>query len=269
MRYTSGTSASGTSPPRYAFLDGPMPLAFAHRGGASRGDENSLNAFAAAIALGYRYLETDVHTTSDDVAVVCHDPTLDRVTDRTGRIARLPWAEVSKARLAGSEPIPRLDELLAGFPDLRFNIDIKSPAAVPGVARAILRSGAVDRVCVASFVDARVAAARRLLGPRLCTSLGRRGGAALRLASFSPRARATLRVRAGCAQLPMSVAGRQVVDRRLLDTAHALGLPVHVWTLNTPAEINQALDLGVDGIMTDAPSTLRDVLESRGQWPHG
>ncbi|MDQ4037546.1 MAG: glycerophosphodiester phosphodiesterase [Actinomycetota bacterium] len=251
---------------RFPFLEGPLPLAFVHRGGSGRGAENSLSAFSAAIELGYRYLETDVHTTSDDVAVVFHDPTLDRVTDRTGRIDRLPWSQVRKARIAGSEPIPRLDELLTAFPDLRINIDMKSPGAVPGVTRAIQRAGALDRVCVASFVDARVAAARRMLGPRLCTSLGRRGVAALRLASFSPRASALLGVRAACAQLPMAIAGRPLVDRRLLDTAHDLGMQVHVWTLNSPAEINYALDLGVDGIMTDAPTVLRDVLEDRGKW---
>lgn len=252
--------------PRFSFLDGPTPLAFVHRGGARHGPENSLSAISAAIELGYRYLETDVHTTADDVAVVFHDRTLDRVTDRTGRIDRLPWAQVKRARIADSEPIPRLDELLASFPALRINIDIKSPGAVAGVTRAIVRAGAVDRVCVASFIDARVEAARRVLGPALCTSLGRRGVAALRLASFSPRASAILRVRAACAQVPMSVAGRPVVDRRLLDTAHAMGLQVHVWTLNSSAEITHALDLGVDGIMTDAPRVLRDVLEGRGQW---
>lgn len=253
--------------PRYPFLDGLLPLAFVHRGGSAYGTENSLSAFAAAIELGYRYLETDVHTTSDDVAVVFHDRTLDRVTDRTGRIERLPWAQVRKARIAGTEPIPRLDELLDAFSELRINIDMKSPGAVPGVTRAIQRAGALDRVCVASFVDARIAAARRMLGPRLCTSLGRRGVAALRLASFSPRATALLGVRAACAQLPMSVAGKPLVDRRLLDTAHGLGMQVHVWTLNSVAEISYALDLGVDGIMTDAPSVLREVLESRGRWP--
>lgn len=251
---------------RFPFLDSPVPLAFVHRGGSSHGVENSLSAFSAAIDLGYRYLETDVHTTSDDVAVVFHDRTLDRMTDRTGRIEHLPWSQVRKARIAGSEPIPRLDEMLAAFPDLRINIDMKSPGAVPGVTRAVQRAGALDRVCVASFVDARVAAARRMLGPRLCTSLGRRGVAALRLSSFSPRASALLGVRAACAQLPMAIAGRPLVDRRLLDTAHDLGMQVHVWTLNTAAEINHALDLGVDGIMTDAPTMLRDILEVRGLW---
>jgi len=263
------TREARTPPSRYPFLDAPLPLAFVHRGGSDRGAENSIGAFSAAIALGYRYLETDVHTTSDDVAVVFHDRTLDRVTDRTGRIDRLPWAQVKKARIAGSETIPRLDEMLDAFSELRINIDMKSPGSVPGVTRAIQRAGALDRVCVASFVDARVAAARRALGPRLCTSLGRRGVAALRLASFSPRTGALLGVRAACAQLPMAVAGRPLVDRRLLETAHQLGLQVHVWTLNSAAEIEHALDLGVDGIMTDAPAVLREVLESRGRWPQG
>lgn len=255
--------------PGFAFLDGPTPLAFVHRGGANEAAENSMTAISSAIDMGYRYLETDVHTTSDDVAVVFHDRTLDRVTDRTGQISQLTWAQVTRARIAGTESIPRLDEVFASFPDLRINIDIKSPGAVAGVATAITRAAAVDRVCVASFVDSRIVAARRLLGPRLCTSLGRRAVAALRFVSFNPRAKGALRLRAPCAQLPMSVLGRRVVDARMVDTAHSLGLQVHVWTLNSTREMTDALDLGVDGIMTDEPRVLRDVLESRGQWLSG
>lgn len=250
----------------WAFLDWPHPIPFAHRGGALDGAENALGTFQRAIDLGYRYLETDAHATADDVAVVFHDPALDRVTDRTGRIAGLPWSEVRKARIGGTEEVPRLEDVLDGLPDTRFNIDIKAPTAVAGVVRAVRRTNSYDRVCLASFVDGRVAAARRQLDRPVCTSLGRRAGAMLRLASFSPRARAALRVPAACVQLPMAVAGRTLVDQRLVRTAHDLGLAVHVWTLDTAEEITAALELGVDGVMTDAPAVLREVLLARGQW---
>ena len=97
---------------RMAFLDGPAPFAFAHRGFAPNGDENSLAAFQRAVDLGYTYLETDVRVTADGVALAFHDATLDRVTQLRGRIEELPWATVRTARIAGSEPIPLLSDVL-------------------------------------------------------------------------------------------------------------------------------------------------------------
>ncbi|MFD9130057.1 glycerophosphodiester phosphodiesterase, partial [Kitasatospora sp. NPDC059571] len=113
----------------HPFLDHPGPLAFAHRGGDLGHPENSLAAFEAAVALGYRYLETDVHATRDGVLVAFHDSRLDRVTDATGAVAELPWDTVGRARIGGTEPVPLLEDLLGAFPAARFNIDVK---AAPG-----------------------------------------------------------------------------------------------------------------------------------------
>ncbi|HYU85192.1 MAG TPA: glycerophosphodiester phosphodiesterase family protein, partial [Kribbellaceae bacterium] len=108
----------------FSFLENDGPIAMAHRGGALHPDnvgyENSMKAFAHAVGLGYRYLETDVHATRDGVVVAFHDSSLDRVTDRTGVIADLPWSEVSKARINGHEPIPLLSDLLDRWPDVRL-----------------------------------------------------------------------------------------------------------------------------------------------------
>src|SRR6476659_1847681 len=114
-------------------------------------------AFEGAVALGYRYVETDVHVTSDGVLVAFHDDRLDRVTDRTGLIEELNWSEVSRARVDGIEPIPRFEDLLGAFPDLRINIEPKSDRAVDVLAETILRGDALDRVLIGSFVDRRVA----------------------------------------------------------------------------------------------------------------
>src|SRR5436309_4342344 len=95
------------------FLDAAAPIAFAHRGFSVDGHENSMAAFEAAVALGYRYLETDVRVTADGVALAFHDAKLNRVTDRAGRIAQLPWRVVREARIGGREPIPLLTDLLA------------------------------------------------------------------------------------------------------------------------------------------------------------
>jgi glycerophosphoryl diester phosphodiesterase len=256
----------GVSAARFAFLDEPTPLAMAHRGGAIEHLENTLPAFEACLALGYRYLETDVRVTADGVLVAFHDPTLDRVTDRSGRIDQLPWSEVAAARIGGREPIVRLEDLLGAWPDVRFNLDIKAAGVVAPLVRAVRRLGVADRICLASFSDARIAAARRAFGPSVCTALGPRGVAALRLSSYSPRAAGLVRMQAGCAQVPLQLGGRALVDERFVAAAHARGLQVHVWTVDSPEEAETMLDLGVDGIMTDRPAMLRATLEERGQW---
>ena len=253
-------------PVRYAYLDGPTPIAMAHRGGAIEHLENSMPAFAACVAMGYRYLETDVRVTADGVPVVFHDATLDRVTDRTGRVDQLPWSALAAARIGGREPVLRLEDLLGAWPDVRFNIDIKAPGVVAPLARTVRRLGVADRICLGSFSDARVAAARRVFGPGVCTSLGPRGVAALRLSSYSPRAAGLVRIPAGCAQVPLQLGGRALVDERFIAAAHARGLQVHVWTVDTEADATTMLDLGVDGVMTDRPAMLRDLLQRRGQW---
>ncbi len=246
-------------PTRFAYLDAGGPIAFAHRGAAPDGLENTFAAFDRVVELGYSYLETDVRSTRDGVAVLIHDAHLGRTTDRSGAIAALPWAEVARARVGGREPVPRLDELLASYPDLRVNLDVKAPAAVGPLVAAIRRAGAIDRVCVGSFHDRLIPAVRVRLGPRLCTSLGPRGILALRLGTL----RATP---AGCAQVPPGLGLIRVIDRRFLAAAHRLGLPVHAWTINDRAEMNRLLDLGVDGIMSDDAPGLRDVLRARQAW---
>ncbi|MFE4970805.1 glycerophosphodiester phosphodiesterase [Kitasatospora sp. NPDC056651] len=275
----------------HPFLDHPGPLAFAHRGGDLGRPENSLAAFGAAVALGYRYLETDVHATADGVLVAFHDARLDRVTDRTGAVAELPWEVVRKARIGGSEPVPLLEDLLGAFPGARFNIDVKAAPAIGPLVEAIRRTGAWDRVCVGGFSDSRLAAVRAASGPRLATSLGPREVARLRLRSIAepflrPRThspavqpsfgrRSPDRPSSGlafaglCAQVPEKHLGVRIVDRAFVRTAHRLGLQVHVWTVDDPTRIRALLDLGVDGIMADRIDVLRDVLGERGCWNDG
>ena len=254
---------------RFRFLDHPGPIAFAHRGGGRERPENTWAAFAHASDLGYRYLETDVHATADGVVAVIHDPFLDRVSDRQGVVGDLPWAEVAAARLAGDQAVPRLDELLAAFPLLRWNIDAKHDAVVEPLVEVLRRAGALERVCITSFSDARVQRARDLAGPTLCTGTGPRAILALRLASLAPigarRERAPW-ARAGATQVPVRWGPVPVTDRRYVDTAHRQGLAVHVWTVDDPEEAGRLVDLGVDGIMTDRPTALRDLLVARGLW---
>ncbi|MFJ3719297.1 glycerophosphodiester phosphodiesterase [Streptomyces sp. NPDC090057] len=253
-----------TQPPRHPYLDHPGPIAFAHRGGAADGLENTVAQFRRAVELGYRYIETDVHATADGRLVAFHDATLDRVTDGAGRIADLPWQDVRDARVAGREPVPLFEELLETFPGVRWNVDVKAEPALRPLLELIERTGAWDRVCVGSFSEARVLRAQRLAGPRLATSFGTRGVLSLRLRSWGLPA--AVRRSAVAAQVPEAQSGVPVVDHRFVRAAHARGLQVHVWTVNRPERMHRLLDLGVDGIMTDHIDTLRKVMEDRGVW---
>jgi glycerophosphoryl diester phosphodiesterase len=249
---------------RHPYLDHPGPIAFAHRGGAAGGLENTALQFRRAVEAGYRYLETDVHATVDGRLVAFHDATLDRVTDGAGRIADLPWKDVRHARVAGKEPVPLFEELLEAFPEARWNVDVKAEPALLPFLELVERTNSWDRICLGSFEEARVVRAQRLAGPRLATSYGTRGVLGLRLRSWGLPAR--VRRSAVAAQVPQAQSGIQVVDHRFLRTAHTLGLQVHVWTVNEPEHMHRLLDLGVDGIMTDHIDTLRKVMEDRGVW---
>ncbi|GGL54140.1 glycerophosphodiester phosphodiesterase [Planomonospora parontospora] len=258
---------------RYPFLDHPGPLAFAHRGGASENRENTHAAFARAVELGYTYLETDAHATVDGVLLAFHDHTLDRVTDRRGRIAALPYRVVREARIGGVDEIPLMEDLLGSWPEARFNIDVKESTAIAPLAEVVRRTNAYDRICLTSFSDERLLRARAAIGRDVCSSLGPRGVATLRAAaSTAAYGRLLSRLaRAGvpCAQVPVGFRGLRVTTPSLVRTAHALGMQLHVWTVNDPLEMERLLDLGVDGVMTDNISGLRAVLEARGQWHPG
>ncbi|MEU5901026.1 MULTISPECIES: glycerophosphodiester phosphodiesterase [Streptomyces] len=249
---------------RHPYLDHPGPLALAHRGGAADGLENTAAAFRRAVDLGYRYIETDVHATADGRLVAFHDTTLDRVTDAAGRIVDLPWSEVRHARVAGTEPVPLFEECLEAFPDVRWNVDVKAEPALLPLLDLIRRTNTWDRICVGSFSEARVARAQRVGGPRLATSLGTRGVAALRMLSYGVPA--ALRRSAVCAQVPETHGRIRVVDHRFVRAAHARGMQVHVWTVNDADRMSALLDLGVDGIVSDHIETLRGVLKDRGTW---
>jgi glycerophosphoryl diester phosphodiesterase len=254
----------------YAYFDATF-LAFAHRGGATYAPnlhrENTLHAFGEAVALGYRYLETDVHATADGVLLAFHDGVLDRVTDREGLIAALPYAEVTQARIGGTDPIPTLAELLTAFPDARFNIDAKSEASVNLLADVIAEHEAYERVCVSSFGVARLRRLRRRLGSRVASAATMAGVAVNR---FAPWLTWALNTPAAALQMPEyhQIAGRSVriLTPALVRVVHRAGKQVHIWTVDDSESMERLIDFGVDGIFSDRIDTLKAVLEQRGLW---
>jgi len=238
------------------------PLAIAHRGGAGLASENTLEAFGRSYALGVRYLETDVRLTSDGQLIAFHDATLGRTTPDRGRVRMRTLAELTRIPLLGGGRIAPLARLLADFPDAGFALDVKSGDVVRPLARLLQETASADRVCVAGASDNRLRLVRDLVGPQLSTALGWRSLLDL------TRGRGTPRVPAGCryAHVPLRIGPVPVFDADVLARAHDAGLGIVVWTVDRAETMRRLLDLGVDGIITDRPDVLREVLIGRGQW---
>lgn len=250
------------------YLESAQPLAIAHRGFSRDGLENSLPAFRAALELGYQYVETDINTTSDGVPLVFHDTTLDRTTDQAGTIAELPYSVAGRARIGGREQIATLEEFLAALPTARFNIDVKDAGSVGPLVAAIETHGLHDRVCVASFSDRR----RRKVLAQLSRPVASSPGKLLLVAYFvlspwlpGPFINWLMRD-ADVLQIPTQYMGQELVTPGTVDRAHRMGLKIHVWTIDDPAQMHELFDLGVDGIMTDRADLLADVMRQRGYW---
>ena len=248
------------------FDTGGAVAALAHRGFNLNGLENSMAAFAAAVELGFRYVETDAHGTSDGQAVALHDASLDRTTDASGNVSRLPWSQVRHAKIGGIEPVPLLEDLLGTWPELRVNVDVKAVSGIEPIAAAIERTKSHDRVCVASFSGARRRATVKLLSRPVATSAGTGefgrfwAGAGVGLAGRRP-----LR-RVDALQVPWKMGKTTVLGRRHIDRAHAADTGVYVWTVNDPVDMETLVDLGVDGLISDRADLLKEVLQRRGRW---
>ena len=259
----------------HPYLVGPRPRAFAHRGwhiGELSGLENSLSAFRRAVDEGYTHLETDVHATADGVLVVHHDATLRRVAGHPGVLGSMVWSDVAGVLLRGREPLPRLEEVLEALPGVRFNVDLKSAATLAPMVRLLERDDVAERVAVASMEEDRLQAVRARFGDRVVTGVAARSALGLRTRSaagpLGGALRRVLPIHGDLAQLPVWVGALPMVDAAMVRATRRLGIELHVWTVDRPSEMHRLLDLGVDGIMTDRPDVLRDVLTARGEW-HG
>jgi len=255
---------------------GSGKLRFAHRGGSLRWPENTLLAFEGAYDLGYRWIETDIHRTRDGALVIFHDATLERTTNGRGKIAEHTLAELRQldaahhfSRDGRTHPhraqgirIPTLEEALDLHPDLRLNVEMKGddPRLADAFWDFVQAHGVHDRVLAAAATDALTARFRKHAKDRVATSPGVRGILHFWLAV---RAGVVTRMRFPfqALQVPRTQGPLTVVDPAFLDAAHALGIQVHVWTINDPLEMRYLDALGVDGIMTDRPEVMLAALD--------
>lgn len=249
------------------------PARLAHRGSRLLWPENTMTAFAGAVEeLGYRYLETDVRATRDGVLVTFHDETLERTTNGVGKVADWLWDDLRHLDAAWSFGaaegfplrgsgigIPRLDDVFTTWPDVNVNVDLKTDGIEWSVAEAIIRSRRAQKVLIGSFRDRRIARFRRVTRGAVATS----AGTAVSIAAWAAsRAGRPLPSRPDAYQLPFASRGARL-DRRFVDAAHASGAQVHAWTVNERADMQRLLDMGVDGIVTDRPDLLNEVVATR------
>ena len=230
------------------------------------GLENTEAAFAHALSLGYVYLETDVHVTSDGVLLAFHDTVLDRVTDQMGELAAQVYADIGVARIGGHGRIPLLKDLLEAFPQAKFNVDIKAAGAIEPLVRVIEECRAWDRVLVGSFSRERLSAFRRATRGKVPTSAHPWEVAAFRLLPSGRLARWITGGHVAALQIPHRRYGLRLVTPGLVRRAHSAGVHVHVWTIDDPQEMKELLDRGVDGLMTDRTDLLKDTLLRHGLW---
>lgn len=245
-----------------SFLTPRPPRVLAHRGLALTAPENTLMAFIAAVDAGATFLETDVHASADGVAVLAHDPDLDRVAGRDVVIEQTLWKDLGAIDLGQGERVPTLREALLALPDAKWNIDLKSDAAVVPAVRAVVEAKAVDRVLLTSFSERRRRQAKQLL-PGVATSASQRMAVqaltAQRLGLHGQLARILRPVVA--LQVPRRHKGVEIITARSVAAFQRAGVEVHVWTVNDPTEMRALLELGVDGIVTDRADLALPLVE--------
>jgi glycerophosphoryl diester phosphodiesterase len=254
------------------YLSLEHPVRLAHRGSRILWPENTLEAFQGAVDLGYRYIETDVRITRDRVVVVFHDATLARTTNGVGEVSEWLWDDLRLLdagwmfERAGGHPyrsrgvrISRLDEVMATFPQVHFNLDLKGAGLEWPVYEVIRRLGREDSTLVGSFVDHRAAKFRRISRDRIATAAGPSAAIGMWMAA---RAGRSIRHPAVAYQVPFDSKVLRF-DRSYVDAIHRAGAQVHCWTVNDPADMGRLLDWGVDGIVSDRPDLLNEVVAGR------
>ena len=238
-------------------------LAFAHRGGNEFAPENSFRAFKSAVDIGYKYLETDVHLTKDGFLIAFHDDTLDRVTDKSGLIRDLTLSEVKKAKIAGTDEIPLLSELLNSFTDCFFNIDCKVDETVQPLINLINNKDFINRVCIGSFSQKRINFIRKSLGKDVKTSMG---PAEVILSKFLSYTSLGYNFKSSYTSIPIRRYGINLLDERNINYLKSNNQKVIAWTINNEDQMKMLINIGIDGIMTDNLTLLKKVLIEESLW---
>jgi glycerophosphoryl diester phosphodiesterase len=250
-------------------------LVFAHRGGGGLYPENTLEAFEYSAKTGADVLELDVHGTADGILVVMHDGSVNRTTDGSGKVSEMTLEALKKLdagyRFSTDNgqtfpfrgrgiAVPTLEEIFAALPEMTFNIEPKQaePSIIAPLCSLIRARKMTEKVIVGSFRQAVIDEFRRTC-PEIATSatpseatefltLSKTGLSE----SYSPPMQAL--------QIPENLGALSVVTKEFVENAHRKNLKVHVWTINETSDMERLIKIGVDGIMTDYPDRLLNLL---------
>jgi glycerophosphoryl diester phosphodiesterase len=243
-----------------AWLTAQTPLIIGHRGASAAAPENTLAAFALAVAQGADGVELDVQLSADGQPVIIHDGTIDRVTNGTGRVSALTVAELQAYALRGGERIPTLAQLFARLgAQTLYNIELKEFSArdrglETAVAACVREFGLAERVLISSFNPLAIRRARRCFDPGVPLALIRQPG----LQSHAHRL---------VHDMQADHPHHTLVDEAYVAWARARAYRIHVWTVDDPQIARRLVKLGVHGVITNAPRRLRDYLEAEAAAP--
>ena len=240
----------------HPYLKIPGVAISAHRGGSIEAPENTLESFEYAIKMGCSYIETDVQLSADGIPYIFHDDDLNRLFKKDTIFNSLYSTEIEKLKLFDSYQIPKLETALKKFPNTLFQIDIKTDEVAIPTMRVIEALNAFDRICIASFNSNRLKTVKDMF-PNTCLSMGPKEVLKLLLSSFGIYKKEIL---GDCLQIPIYKYGIKLVTNRFVKYVQSVGLKIHVWTINDADTMQKLINLGVDGIITDRPKLLKDLL---------
>ena len=230
-------------------------IGLSHRGNSKKFIENSFEAFNSVIQMGYKYIETDLRMTLDKEVIAFHDPDLKRLFNLDLQVKDLTFNEVANLFIEKNCNLLTLKDALIKFPKIHFNIDLKVEEVIEDSIKVVADLNAFDRVCFASFHSSRT---RKVLrhNQNAIISMGMKDVALFKFFNLNDK---NIKI----IQIPLKWKGIKILTRNLIKKANISNLLVHVWTINDRKTINNLIDLGVNGIVTDEPELLMEIMKER------
>ena len=231
-------------------------IGLSHRGNSKKFIENSFEAFNSTVQMGYKYIETDLRMTLDKEVIAFHDSDLKRLFNLDLKVKDLTFNEIANLFKEKNCSLLTLEDILKKFPEIHFNIDLKVEEVIQDSIKVVADFNAFDRVCFASFHSSRTGKVLRY-NQNAIVSMGMKDVALFKFLKFNNK---NIKI----IQIPLKWKGIKILTRNLIQKAHKNNLLVHVWTINDRKTINNLIDLGVNGIVTDEPELLMEIMKERG-----
>jgi len=246
----------------FEYLENQKFIAFSHRGGALENKENTIEAFQKSVDIGYRYIETDVQNTKDDKLVIFHDDDLVRINNQNIKIAEITYEELENIFIFDDQIIPLFEDTINNFSKINFNIDPKTDRASVLLKNLLINRNDLERFCIGSHFQHRLDLFNLNKFEKMAISMSRQEVIKLYINQYLY----LFKQATPCVQVPTSFKGITIVNEKLIKFIHDQDKKIHVWTVDDQDEMQRLIDLGVDGIMTDRPSLLKEILIKNNLW---